>query len=146
MDLLTNLGVNTTFWAHLVIFLFTYFILTELLFKPYLKNYLKQLELTEGNEEQAEKLNLQISELVTKYENIAKGINLTIKNFYDTANNEARVQQNKTLELAKKDAEAMIQKNRQTIAVEIEQARKELKQSIPEISKDVEIKFLGSDA
>ena len=146
MDLLTNLGVNSTFWAQLGIFLFTYFIVTELLFKPYLKSYLRRLELTEGNEEQAEKLNTQVSDLTVKFENISKDINTKIKHFYDLANNEAREHQAKTLEVAMMEAETTIQKNRQVIATEMEQARKELKQAIPEISKDVELKFLGSDA
>lgn len=146
MDLLTNLGVNSTFWAQLGIFLFTYFIVTELLFKPYLKNYLKRLEQTDGNEEQAEKLNSATSDLTVKFENISKDINTKIKHFYDVANNEAREHQTKTLEQAAKEAENTILTNRQTIATEMEQARKELKKAIPEISKDVELKFLGSDA
>lgn len=146
MELLKSLGVNSTVWIQLVIFVVTFAAGYLLVFKPYLAAYLKRLELTEGNEERAVHLNKETDELVLKYDVLAKELNAETRTYYERAQKEAQEAHSKTLEAATKEAEQLIQTTRKKIVEEVNVARGDLKKSIPELSQAIEMKFLGGDA
>ncbi len=146
MDLLRNLGVNSTVWIHLIIFVVAFAFIYLLMFKPYFVAYLKRLEMTEGNELRADSLNNETTELVLKYASLAKDLNSQTKSYYEMAQKEAQEIHAKTIEATALEVEQMLQSSRKKIVDEVESARRELKSNVSELSHAIELKLLGRDA
>lgn len=146
MEILSKLGVDSTFFFQFLIFCFAYVVLTRLLFTPYLKAYHKRLEVTFGSQEVAEKLNAQSHELHIQYEAHAKEVNSKVQSYYELAHKEAQDVQTATIEKARKEAEAFVHKTRLDTQAEANRARAELKKLIPELGQEIQRKVLNRDA
>jgi F0F1-type ATP synthase membrane subunit b/b' len=145
MELLTKLGVDSTFFYQFFIFCFAYIVLTRTLFAPYLKAYNKRREVTSGNQEVAENLNAQSHELHIQYEAHAKEMNTKVQSYYELANKEALAIQASMIEKARKEAEAFVQKTRQETQHEADKARAELKKLIPDLGQEIQRKVLSRE-
>jgi F0F1-type ATP synthase membrane subunit b/b' len=70
-NIITALGIDSTLWMQLGIFLITYVLLRVIAFNPYFKAFEGRQGLTEGNQVKAEQIFAQTRELEALYENFA---------------------------------------------------------------------------
>lgn len=143
MEILTKLGIDSTLFAQIGVFLIAYIALSRLLFKPYLKAYHKRIEVTFGNQEQAEKLNEAVRDLHVEYETKARETNMRVQTFFDDAHKEAQLIQAQMLDKARKEAEELVEASRKETQAKIEKTRNELQDHVNELSQEISKKILS---
>jgi F-type H+-transporting ATPase subunit b len=122
-----------------------YFVISRLLFKPYLKAYHKRLEVTFGNQEAAEKLIQEVQNLHIKYEAKAREVNSKVQSYFEQAQKEAQAVQATTIENARVESEKIVQSARNEIQQEINRVRATLSTLVPELSHEIERKILNRE-
>lgn len=143
MEILTKLGIDSTLYIQMLVFLVTYMALSRLLFKPYLKAYHKRIEVTFGNQEQAEKLNEAVKDLHIQYEAKAREVNMKAQSYFEDAHKEGQLIQAQALERARKEADLLVESNRKQIQTEVEKTKVELQKHVQELSSEISKKILG---
>ncbi|MCB0361462.1 MAG: ATP synthase F0 subunit B [Bdellovibrionales bacterium] len=146
MDILASLGVNSTLGIQLVIFLFSYFFLTLLIFGPYHRAYEERVKRTEGNTEIAERILAESKELEVEYEQKARALNNETKIIFDRQRSEAMKEYDRMVSQARDRAKSIVEKNRSLIGSEFLKAKSEIKKEIPLLVQSVERKMVGTEA
>ncbi len=128
MDLIKTLGLNLTIVVQFFVFVFTYLVLTRLIFRPYYNAFCERYNRTVGSEDQAFKLLAETEQLQSEYEENAKALNFKIKNIYDEEKKVAVEQQTKKMAEAavkteeyRNSAELRLQHSRNQIKTELAQ-------------------------
>ncbi len=143
MELLTSLGVNSTIWAQLIIFMGVYFVLSKTVFGPYLEALKKREESTVGGEESAERILEEVTSLKKEFEEKAKKLSSEQMVLYNQAREGAQKKHDRAISQAREEAEDVIEGVRQKIKKNIEQVRKEMFSEIPAVSKNIVGKLVG---
>lgn len=143
-EILTSLGINQTFWFQLVIFVFAYFGMAFIVFKPYLAAYDERRRRTVGGEKEAEQLTAEANQLEEQYKKQARELNDKVKALYNEQQGRANKERTEILEKARYEAEGRIAAGRKAIDDAMSEARSSIKQYIPGISEKIESKFLRS--
>jgi F-type H+-transporting ATPase subunit b len=144
--ILTGLGVNQTIWIQLILFILTYLILANLVFKPYQSALNERHKKTLGGEDVTKKLIFETQELQARFERKARQVNEEIKSVYDLARAEAARRQTEILDAARKESSDLIQKTRENISGEIKRARETLHAEIPAISSMIATRLIGKES
>jgi len=142
-SLIHSLGLNSTLWTQLVIFLVTYFILNSLVFKPYFNAYEERERRTLGGKEDAQHLVSQTQALQSQYEERARAINEKIRQAYDLARTQASKEQSDILQSSKEDALAKTKVSRERVQSEMNEARASLSKEVDDVSNIISQKLLG---
>jgi F-type H+-transporting ATPase subunit b len=149
MDALLNimkaLGVNETLVVQLGIFLVTFVIIRNLVFKPFYLAFEGRHKSTEGNEEQAEKIIAQALELESLYQKKARSLNADVKAIYDKARGEANLENERLLNEAKEKSRETLDKYRSQIQEEFNKAREGLIKEGPAIGATIAQKLLADE-
>lgn len=143
MEILKQLGINSTIIYQFVIFVFSYIAISQLIYGPYTKALLKRTDATKGSEDFAGTLLQQASELRANYEKKAIEINSEIKTVYDQYHKEAWKEYEEIVSRARKESHDLIEKARVQIQVEIADAAKSIGSEIPAITNSITTKLLG---
>jgi F0F1-type ATP synthase membrane subunit b/b' len=143
--ILTGLGVNSTFWIQLGLFLFTFLIVNNFVFKPYQKALQQRHEKTIGGEDVTKQLVLEAQEIQARYERRARQVNEQIKSAYDSALSLAYKKQSDILETTRKDAAEAMKQSRDKISTQVTEARTQLQKELPVISALIATKLMGKE-
>ena len=114
-----------------------------IVFKPYLRAYEERLKRTVGGQEEAEQLLSEASEKEKIYKEEARKLNGEIKSIFSEMNSKAKKETDSIIADAKKEAEAESEEARKQLETSVNEARKEMESLIPEISLNIQKKFMG---
>lgn len=143
MEILTQLGINSTIWIQLCFFVITYMAVSQLIFKPYSRNLKYRRKHTVEAAEEANKLISHSDILALEYDEKVKHQNEKILHLFGQLKSEGVAEEHKLLLAARQNAEKMMKETNIKISKEISQASETLKKQIPEMSKTVASKLLG---
>ena len=145
MDILTKLGINSTFFVQLINFLILVFLLYKILYKPLFKTInerteriKKGLDLTEKMEEEYKKIEDTRNEVVIKAQTEATKI-------ITSAEEKAEIRAQKIIEETKKKGDEMIKDYQKSLEKEKEQLNEQINTKVYDSVKVVLKKILKSD-
>jgi F0F1-type ATP synthase membrane subunit b/b' len=145
IGIITALGINSTIWLQLGIFLFTFMFLKTVVFAPYFRAFGERQNSTQGNQEHAEKIFAQTRELETLYQRKSRSLNAEIKALYDKVRLEAAAEQEKIQAAAREKAKSVIDKAREQIQGELNRAREDLIKEAPALSRAITEKLAAKE-
>ena len=145
MDLLTQLGVDSTLGIQFLMFLAVFVILKQVLFEPYYAAFVERKERTLGKTELAERFIAEARELEVQYGVRAQQANDRFREIYDRTRNEAIKEYDRLVNEARAKSKSLADENSEKIGKEMETARKLLSQEIPNVSKLINQKLVGQE-
>lgn len=145
MELLRGLGVNSTIGYQLVIFLITYVILHQVLFRPYYKAYLARIERTMGRTEMAERFTAEAQALQAEYESKARALSTKYRELFEASRVQANKEQDEIVNAARTHAKTTMETAKQKITSELTTARKSLEKETPVLADTIMARLLGKD-
>lgn len=143
IEILRSLGINDTVFFQFGIFFIAYISMSYIVFKPYLRAYEERVKRTIGGQEDAAMLLYQADEKEAIYKEEAKKLNAEIRTIFSERNNQAKKEVEEILTEAKGLAEAESEAAKKELELSVSQARKEMENFIPEISQNIQKKFMG---
>jgi F0F1-type ATP synthase membrane subunit b/b' len=143
--ILTGLGVNSTMWIQLGLFLFTFVLLNNLVFKSYQKALNERHDKTIGGEDLTKQLLAEAHDIQARYEKRAREVNVNIKSAYDEAMGAAYKKQSEILESTRKEAAESIKQARTKITAQVRDAQVQLQKELPAISGLIATKLMGKE-
>lgn len=145
MAVLEALGINSTIWIQLGLFLFTYVFLHFLVFKPYIAAFEARENKTTGQMGLADELNKKTKDLYEEYETKSRHINKQIQTIFDSFRDEAQEEHLEIVSKAKTESEQIIAESRKQIQQQIGKAKEDYKAQVPQISQTVVEKLIGRE-
>lgn len=145
MELLRGLGVNQTVGIQLVIFIVTYLVLNQILFKPYFKAYTERVARTMGRAELAEKYLAESQVLQKEYETKARELSTQFKTVFDGSRAEAVKEYDEIVGQARQSAKAEFEERKKQVQMAMAQAQKDLTKEIPTLAEVITARLLGRD-
>ena len=145
MEILASIGLDSTVFIQIAIFLVTYLFLSNFAFKPYFKAFEERKKRTVGNQKLAEEFTEQSMSLELEYESKAREINFKQKGLFDESRSKALHEYDEIVNAARSKAQALLQENRDMISGELAKAKQEVQKEIPQISATIATKLLGKD-
>ncbi len=141
--ILSSVGVNHTFWYLFIIFIIASFIMSRLVFKPYLDAYEKREALTIGNEEDAKELIVKANLLEEQFSEKAKDLNGKIKEMFFSAKQKIEQESLEQLSKAKKENESNFEKEIIVLEKQVISAKEELMKEASGMTSLIRNKMLG---
>jgi len=145
LSLIQSLGINSTVWTQLAIFLVTFSALYVLVFKPYFTAHYERHNRTEGGREDTEHILQSNQVLQTEYERKARDVNDKMRLAFERAKNEALTEQSNILGQAREGANHQIKLSRERLEKELQAARTQLTQEVKEIGAIIANKLIGTE-
>lgn len=145
MEVIQSIGLNSTLFYQLVIFLVTYILLNTILFKPYFKAQQKRESLTVGSDEEAIKILAEVDRLESEFGSEAKDHNIKIKEYFSEAESSGKSEAAKIISVANTNAKGFLASQREEIKNQLSQAKQHLAKEVPEISSAIAGQLLGKD-
>jgi len=145
LTILTGLGVNQTIWVQLALFLITFLVLNNVVFKRYQVALVERHQKTLGGEDLTKQLVLEAQDIQARYEKRARQVNEQIKSAYDTAVGAGYKKQNDILEATRKEAADTIKQARDKISEQVREARGQLQRELPAISSLISTRLTGKE-
>lgn len=145
MELLTQLGVNSTLGIQLIAFLVVYGVLKYVLFTPYFNAYNERSNRTVGQAELAERYVNETRELEEKFAAKATEVNERYKAVFDKTRGEAMKEYDRLVTESRDQSKRLIDETRAKIQKEMELARGQIKAEVEGVSKLINQKLIGKD-
>jgi F-type H+-transporting ATPase subunit b len=145
MELLTQLGVNSTLGVQLVTFLVVFVVLKQLLFQPYYAAYVERKERTLGRTELAERFVAETRALEDQYGLRAQEANDRFRAVFDKTRGEAQKEYDRLVQQAREKAKILVEDSRVKIHREVENARTQLNQEVVGVSQLINHKLIGKE-
>jgi F0F1-type ATP synthase membrane subunit b/b' len=143
MSILTQLGVNQTFWIQLAYFFIAYFFVSQFLVKPYKANLEYRKKNTGGSLDQATNINNETEKLVLQYQDKAKAQNETAQSIFEKLKTEGQLEEDKLISASRKQGGEIVDHTKKKIVTELVAARDSLKTQVPQISELIAGRVLG---
>ena len=143
MELLASLGINSTVLPQLIVFIIVYFILSRVVFRPYLQAFLKREESTVGSEENAEKLLQQAFELSEKLQEKSKAASLEQMTIYNEVRQEAQKDFDRIVSEARVEADKELEGLRSAIQSDVKKVRENMSTEASSVSEGIVGKLIG---
>lgn len=124
--ILSQLGVDNTFFFQFVIFMVVFVFLWNVTFSAYFKAYEVRESKTTGSEAEADELLKQTESLEKEYQDKARALNAEIKEVFDAERKAANKEQEKIVNEAREEAKSYVATAREKIQSEYNRAREEL--------------------
>ncbi len=142
IEILTSLGIDSTVYFQFGIFSVAFISMKYIVFNPYLAAYDERVRQTVGGQEEAHQLLEEAEKQEALFAAEAKKLNGRIKEIFGTFNLKAKKEVEDILGTAKKEAEAQTELARKELEASVADARKEMESHIPEISSNIQNKFV----
>lgn len=146
MEMLNALGLNHTAFLQFAIFSVTFFVLTFGLFSPFAKALEERQERTKGAAAASDELVQETHELRQQFEAKARSINGEIKAIYDENRTQGQKEGDKILATAREQANAIVEKARASVAAQVTEAQRKLKDDVPVVANAIAAKLLSKKA
>ena len=143
MSILTQLGVNQTFFIQLAFFFISYFFVSQFLIKPYRRNLEYRKKNTGGSVDEAAHLNLETERLVGEYQQKAKAQNESAQGIYEKFRAEGQQEEERIISVARKQSQDAIEQTKKKISQELSTARESLRNQVPQLSELIASRVLG---
>ncbi|MCB0407214.1 MAG: ATP synthase F0 subunit B [Bdellovibrionales bacterium] len=143
MELFKTLGLDGSILIQFGIFFVIYIIISQVLFKPYLRAFDKRREQTVGKTDTAERFVAETKELENEYETKAREISRKFKVLYDESRTQALKEHDRLVAEARAKAKELTEKAQQQISEEMAAAQAEIKKQVPEIAKSISQQLLS---
>jgi F0F1-type ATP synthase membrane subunit b/b' len=144
-SILSQLGVNSTFLYQFMLVVISYFLLSNLVFRPLLKILQTRHSKTKGMKEEAEKFEKEIQEIEEQYRVAWARIEKEGQKLLDSGDViSAREKAKEIVEKTEKDSNAKLFKARQQMDEIYKMAEAEGEKFIPSLAEDVKKKLLES--
>ncbi len=143
MEILDQLHLNGTFFIQFVIFAFSYFALSNLVFKPYSAALEARENRTKGGEDLAFELQKKAEELRQQYEVKARQVSGNVKTIFDEYRLDANKEFESIVSAARKESQALVEAARQKVSVEIGDAKAKLQAEVPAVAQEISKKLLS---
>lgn len=145
MELFTALGIDSTLYVQIGVFLVTFIFLKYVLFDPYFAAFQERDRKTVGQVGEAEKYIAETKALEERYAAEAKKINEEYKSIYDKTRSEALKIYEDRVQTARNLAKTEVESSRAEISKHAESAKKEIENELPQISELISSRLLGKD-
>ena len=145
LALIQSLGINSTVWIQLGLFLTTFIILNFLVFRPYFAAHSERHKRTAGAKEDTSHILASNESLRTEYERKARDVNDKSRLAFEKAKNEALHEQSNILGQARESASHQIKLSRERLEKELAAARSQLTQEVRDIGVIIANKLIGSE-
>lgn len=143
MEILLQLGANSTAFIQFVLFAISISFLTVVVFNPYFKANDERQKRTKGADAVAKEAGEEAKNTALIFQAKAREINEAIKKIFDTKRAEAGTQSAEILNLAKTAAEKSAQEAMALIEKQKTEAKKQITNISSEISEQLKNKFEG---
>ncbi|MBX3019233.1 MAG: ATP synthase F0 subunit B [Bdellovibrionaceae bacterium] len=144
--MLNALGLNHTAFLQFAIFSVTFFVLTFGLFSPFAKALEERQERTKGASAASEDLVNETNSLRQQFETKARSINGEIKSIYDENRSQGVKESEKILTTAREQANSIVEKARASVAAQVTEAQRKLKDEVPVVANAIAAKLLSKKA
>lgn len=145
LSIIQSLGINSTVWIQLGIFLVTFVILNGLVFTPYFRAHNERFRRTEGGKGEFGQLQQVIQTLQAEYERKARDVNDKVRLAFEKAKNQALSEQSKILNKARENSNGHLKFSREKLERELQLARQQMTQEVREIGVIIANKMIGAD-
>lgn len=146
MEIFTSLGLNSTLFVQMAIFLVVFVVLKQVLFGPYFAAFHERRNRTVGQTEAAERYVSEARKLEEQYAAKAQAINEQFKAIYDKTRGEATKEYDRVVQDARARNKQTVDQARTTIQKEIVAARSTMSSDVPAVSQLIMGKLLGKDS
>ena len=143
MNIIEQLGVNHTYIYQRFIFIFALIILSQFVFKDFLKLIDDRDEKTKGSETAAVEVQKRAADLSARYESRAREVSGEIKTIFDSYREDAGAEYQNIVGKAKIESQKIIEETRMKVSVEVAEAAKKLQQEVPQIAQTMVQKLLS---
>ena len=143
MAILTQLGLNASFFMQFIIFSVAYVALSRLVFAPYGKALIEREQKTFGGEDLAAEIMNVTQELKTKYETKARLVSSEVKTIFDDYKSQAYKEQEKIVGAARQESNTLVEAARKKVQSEVTQAHTQMKAEVGQISQEMIKKLLS---
>lgn len=137
LNIITALGIDSSLWYQLTIFIVTFFALKQIVFVPYFAAYESRQGQTHGYHAKAEQIFAQTRELEMHYQRKARGLTAEIKAIYDNAKQDALKEHEQIHAAAAQKAREILESSRERIHSECGRVRDELAKQVPDIGQTI---------
>lgn len=145
MELLTSLGINSTIFIQMGIFLTGFLVLKYVLFDAYFAALQSRSERTVGQVDAAERYISEAKELEVEYVTQARRINEEYKSIYDQTKAEGLKEYDKMVESARNASREQIESSRNQIVENAQGIKKQMAAEIPQLTALISSKLLGKE-
>lgn len=141
--IITQLGLNQSFFFQFIIFSIAYVVLSKVVFTPYGEALAQREQKTVGGEELAVELLKATEELKSNYEIKARQVSSEVKAIFDEYRAEAQKEQEKIVSEARALSNKVIEENRTKVQHEVAQAQTQMKAEVAQVSQEMIKKLLS---
>lgn len=145
LALVQSLGINSTVWIQLALFLTTFVVLNFLVFRPYFTAHFERHKRTAGAKEDTSHILASNETLKNEYERKARDVNDKSRLAFEKAKNEALQEQANILGQARESATNQVKMSRERLEKELTAARSQLQQEVRDIGVIIANKLIGAD-
>jgi len=142
IEILKSLGINETLFFQFGIFSIAYLSMNFIVFRPYLRAYNERVRRTLGSQKETQEILQQADQKEQEYKILVKKLNRVIKSIFHKLKMEAEKDSEKILLQAKKDSELQSKDLSEQLELSVAKARKDLKDHIPDVSNEIQRKFM----
>lgn len=143
LGILTSLGINSSVWPMMGLFVIALIVLSQLIFKPYLAAYTQRELRTSGGEAEADQLNAETVRLQGEYDAKAKELNREMRSIFDEIKLNAVQENDARLAKAHAEFEGLVKKSKALVDSEFTKAQESLSREVPELSKVIVDRLMG---
>lgn len=142
LSIMNQLGFDPAVFASVVaIFYVMHLALKAIIYKPIQKARAKRDLLTSGKVEEAERMNKEALELKSRYDAEIKSCRKAAQERVNEARREAEAERMKRLELARAEAEVIINQSHDDVAKDTATAKSELEITVPALAQSIAVKI-----
>ena len=142
-SIISQLGVNHTFFMQFILVVVCYFFLSRFLFKPVLTILLVRAHKIDGIRRSADTMFFEHDKIVRDYKAKWRGYEIRGRESSDKIISEARSEAERIIDDSETKAAEYLRSKRHDIEMEAEKLSMELGNSSPEIEKLIRTKLLG---
>jgi len=143
MEIIHQLGINSTAFIQFGIFIAIFFFLNIYVFTPYYKALEAREQRTVGGEELAQEFHKKSIEITSEYQIKAKEVSKKIKEIYDAHRSDALREYDAIVSIARREAASLLETNQQKISKAIQITGAALKGETTNVAVVITQKLLG---
>lgn len=141
--IITQLGLNQSFFFQFILFSIAYVVLSKVVFAPYGEALAAREQKTVGGEELAMELHKATEDLKSKYEVKARQVSGEVKAIFDEHRTEAQKEQERIISEARILSNKAIEAVRSKVQTEVSQAQTQMKAEVSQVSQEMMKKLLS---
>ncbi len=141
--ILEQLGIDSTFFAELVIFFVVFTILSRFYFRPFLQLFEARHKKTVQDREAAEKMMIDAQQKLEEYKQRLSAERAGAKRHYDTILEQAKKEETEILARAREEAKKVTQEAADSVAAQREKLKAQLQSDVESLAQTISEKLLS---